>query len=416
MLHRRQNTSFRRDGSLVLSLNPSASSSTFNFQLPTSSLQLPSILSATSISWPVRLPSNLLIQPSIKVYPCVDALALGFRGIFQPPTSTVHPSNMEAVAAPPPPFDPTTFNPWYQNVTMYAPDGSIVTVNMEMVDYYRLYSSRLGISFGSQIGSSFMLLLVLVLLTRSDKRKSMVFILNALCLFINTIRVIFSACYLTGNLMHPYGLLTGLFRATTTDLAISITSNTLSFVVLALVMASLSLQVWVACVTTGTLQRVLIMGITTAMALVCIGFKFAFMVATHIATVQVVDRGVDRLSAYSWITQAVAILMYSFVFTWKLGYAMVQRRRLNMLQFGPMQIVFIMGCQTMIIPGMHPHSQITPSLTSSSRLLCSSVLSTYPGQGTRDWQHGAHRHMHIPSTISNLGRCRQRFCCRLPRP
>ncbi|KAH6625302.1 fungal pheromone mating factor STE2 GPCR-domain-containing protein [Boeremia exigua] len=258
----------------------------------------------------------------------------------------------EVAPAPPAPFDPTTFDPWLQNVTMYAPDGSILVVNMEMVNFYRLYTARRGISFGSQIGSSFMLLLVLVLLTRTEKRKSLIFILNALCLFTNTARTIFSACYLTGNIMHPYGLLSGAFRATTTDLAVSITTNTLSFIVLALVMGSLSLQVWVACVTTGPIQRVVIMGATTAMALISLGFKFAFMVATHIATVQLVDRGQDRLSAWSWITQAVAILLYSCVFTWKLGCAIVQRRRLNMLQFGPMQIVFIMGCQTMFIPAL----------------------------------------------------------------
>lgn len=259
------------------------------------------------------------------------------------------------VSPPPPPFDASTFDPWYQNVSMYAPDGSVLEVNMELVNHYRLYSSRLGISFGTQIGSSLVLLLVLILLTRSEKRISLIFILNALCLLMNTIRMIFSACYLTGNVMHPYGLLSGAFRASTADLAVSITTNTLSFVVLALVMASLSLQVWVACVTTGTLQRILIMGVTSAMALVCLGFKFAFMVATHIATLHVIDRGHDRLSAWSWITQAVAILLYSCVFTWKLGYAIVQRRRLNMLQFGPMQIVFIMGCQTMFVPGMLFH-------------------------------------------------------------
>lgn len=260
---------------------------------------------------------------------------------------------MVAVAqAPPVPLDPTTFDPWHQDLTMYAPDGSILTVNMDLVNEYRLYSSRLGISFGSQVGASFVLLLVLILLTRSEKRKSLIFILNALCLLVNTIRLIFSSCYVTGNLMHPYNLLSGVYRTTNTDLAVSITSNTLSFVVLALVMASLSLQVWVASVTTSKLQRAFIMGITTAMALVCLGFKFAFMVASHIATLQLVDRGVDKLSACSWITQAVAILLYSCVFTWKLGYAIVQRHRLNMLQFGPMQIVFIMGCQTMFIPGM----------------------------------------------------------------
>ena len=259
---------------------------------------------------------------------------------------------MTAVApAPPAPFDPATFDPWHQNVTMYNPDGTILPVNIEEVNQYRLYSARLGISFGSQIGASFVLLLVLLLLTRSEKRRSSIFILNALCLLVNSLRCIFSACYLTGNLMHPYNLLSGFYSFNTTDLAVSIISNTLSFVVTTLVMASLSLQVWVACVTTSNLQRIFIMGVTTAMALVCVGFKFAFMVATHIATLQLVDRGVDKLSAGSWITQAVAILLYSCVFTWKLGYAIVQRRRLNILQFGPMQIVFIMGCQTMIIPG-----------------------------------------------------------------
>lgn len=281
----------------------------------------------------------------------------------------------------PVPLDPAIFDPWHQNVTMYAPDGSILIVSMDQVNEYRLYSSRISISFGSQVGASFVLLLVLILLTRSEKRKSLIFILNALCLFVNTIRLIFASCYLTGNLMHPYNLLSGVYLTTATDLAVSITSNILTFVVLALVMASLSLQVWVACVTTSMVQRVFIMGVTTAMALISLGFKFAFLVASTVATLQLVDRGVDKLSACSWITQAVAILLYSCVFTWKLGYAIVQRRRLNMLQFGPMQIVFIMGCQTMFVPGMLFPSNMVSLLTIRSYLLGSPVLATCSARG-----------------------------------
>jgi pheromone alpha factor receptor len=286
--------------------------------------------------------------------PIYSKFSLNFRkNRLQDPVASPHTIifNMAEVAAPPPPFDPATFDPWHQDINMYMPDGSLLTVNMGLVDKYRLYTTRLSISFGSQVGGSLMLLLVLVLLTRSEKRKSLIFILNALCLFFNTIRLIFASCYLTGNLVHPYNLLSGVYFSTPTDIAVSVTSNTLSFVVLAFIMASLSLQVWVACVTASTLQRILIMGITTAMALVCLGFKFAFMVASHIALVESKVRDVDKLSAISWIAQGVAIMLYSCVFTWKLGFAIVQRRRLNMLQFGPMQIVFIMGCQTMIIPG-----------------------------------------------------------------
>ena len=325
-------------------------------------------------------------------------------------------ANMAEPAAPPPPFDPATFDPWHQDINMYRPDGALLTVNMGLVDEYRLYTTRLSISFGSQIGASLMLLLVLVLLTRSEKRKSLIFILNACCLFFNTIRLIFASCYLTGNLMHPYGLLSGNYFSTPTDIAVSVTSNTLSFIVLAFVMASLSLQVWVACVTTSTLQRILIMGTTTAMALVSLGFKFAFMVASHIALVESKVRDVDKLSAITWITQGVAIMLYSCVFTWKLGYAIVERRRLNMLQFGPMQIVFIMGCQTMIIPGKFLLWYCCTLLTFDSSLVGYPVCPGHSGQNSRDWQPGSHRGLHLPSHVSHLGRRRQRLYGRPQRP
>jgi pheromone alpha factor receptor len=261
-----------------------------------------------------------------------------------------------APAAPPAPFDPARFNPQHQIITMYGRDGSIIYNDMDFLNSTRLYTARFGISYGAQIGASFTLLIVLLLLTRPKKRKSAIFILNALCLFLNIWRCIFTACFLTGGFMHPYDLMSGFYSPSTKDVAFSVTSNVLSFLVTTLVMASLSLQVWVACVTTSNLQRHLIMGVTTATALVSVGIKLTFMILSNTATVQLVNRGVDKVSAYSWITQAVAVILYSCVFTWKLGYAIIQRRRLKMLQFGPMQIVFIMGCQTMTIPGKLTHS------------------------------------------------------------
>lgn len=224
---------------------------------------------------------------------------------------------------------------------------------MDAIDFYRLYSTRLAISYASQVGASVILLLVLLLLTRSEKRRSSIFILNSLCLVCNSLRCIFSCCFLTGNLLHPYTLLSGdTSRATKRDIAVSVTSNTFSLIVNMLVMASLSLQVWVVCVTASKLQRIIIMSITTTAALASVGYKLAFMIVSNRATVQLVPMTDEhRIGGGSYITQAAAILLYSCVFTWKLGYAIVQRRRLKMLQFGPMQIVFIMGCQTMIIPG-----------------------------------------------------------------
>lgn len=284
-----------------------------------------------------------------------------------------------APAAPLAPLDPSTFHPQHQNLSMYAPDGSIIYSDTDFLNSTRLYTARFGISYGAQIGASFTLLVVLLLLTRSKKRKSAIFILNALCLFLNIWRCVFTACFLTGGFMHPYDLMSGFYGASTKDVAFSVTSNILSFLVTTLVMASLGLQVWVACVTTSNLQRFAIMGITTAMALVSIGIKFAYVVVSNIAIVKLVDRGVDKISAYSWITQAVAVILYSCVFTWKLGCAIAQRRRLKMLQFGPMQVVFIMGCQTMTVPGKIFLDVMPISLTSISYPIGAPVLSAHSG-------------------------------------
>jgi pheromone alpha factor receptor len=255
---------------------------------------------------------------------------------------------MEAPALPP------DFDPWSQSVIVLAQDGTLLNISMDTFNVYRTYGIRVGINYGTQIGASILLLLVLLLLTRSEKRRSSLFIMNTLCLFCNAIRCILASCFLTGSMSNTYTQLVGDWsRVTTSDLATVIAGNTMHLVVSALVMVSLSLQVRVVCVTTKPSQRFMIMGVTSAMALISIGFKFSAVVISNTATLKF--EGVDEqhvLVTGSYATQAAAILLYSCVFTWKLGHAIVQRRRLNMPQFGPLQIIFIMGCQTMVVPGM----------------------------------------------------------------
>ena len=257
---------------------------------------------------------------------------------------------MESNTALPPDFDA-----WSQPIQLFQQDGSEFVVSMEDFNFYRLYGVRVGINYGTQIGASMLLLLVLLLLTKSSKRRSSLFIMNALCLVSNIIYRILTSCFLTSTLWNPYTQLSqDQSRVATSDLATVVASNTMHLVVSMLVMISLSLQVWVVCVTTKPSQRFVIMGVTSAMALVSVGFKFAVVVISNKAALNFV--GVDEqhgIVTGSYVTQAIAIWLYSCVFTWKLGYAIVQRRRLNMPQFGPLQIIFIMGCQTMFIPGIY---------------------------------------------------------------
>lgn len=256
------------------------------------------------------------------------------------------------------------FDPWAQPVTLYRQDGTNFTIGMDLFDAYRLHGARLAINYGTQIGASFMLLLVLLVISSAEKRKSFIFLINALCLTANTIRCTVFCTFVTGSLWNPYSQFSGDYsRVTKSDLATRVTADVLTLLVATLVMISLCLQVWVVCVTTMPLQRYAIMVVTSSMACIALGYKAAAVIydIKQLLVFQTMDPYNDLLSV-SYIVQAISIWLFSCVFTYKLGYAINQRRRLKMPGFGPMQIVFIMGCQTMLIPGELLHLPIFETL------------------------------------------------------
>jgi pheromone alpha factor receptor len=251
-----------------------------------------------------------------------------------------------------PNFDPS--RQWF-NLTVPDLEGGwgIMSFNMKVLDENRLINARAAISNGAGLGASIMFLVVLLLLTKSEKRKSFVFFLNAACLFTNTIRCLMACSRATGNFVEPYtALVMDPGRVTRADYAVLITGNVFGLIVAAFVYVSLSLQVWIVCITTPPLRRSILMGATITVACVAFALKLAIIYwnIKLLLTYESAD-DIATLNTVGLVMQTISIWFFSCVFTYKLAYAIIQRRRLNMPQFGPMQIVFIMGCQTMFIPG-----------------------------------------------------------------
>ncbi|KAF2278836.1 uncharacterized protein EI97DRAFT_220944 [Westerdykella ornata] len=251
---------------------------------------------------------------------------------------------------------PPDFNPFEQPFTLIGGDGVPFNVTMKDVDHLREFGVRLAINYGTQIGASIVLLVMLLLLTRREKRRSAIFVLNALCLAVNIVRSVLQSRYLTGHYFNVYSILAAdTSHDTDADLANTVASNTMTLLLVICIMASLSMQVWVVCKTAPTWQRIVIMCVTTAIALVAVGYRFAVTVISNDLALKETPYGMVE---YQWlldqmnIMQAVAIWVYCAVFTAKLGHALISRRRMGMTQFGPMQIVFIMGAQTMVIPAI----------------------------------------------------------------
>src|SRR3954468_3343787 len=86
-------------------------------------------------------------------------------------------------------------DPYQQNVIMHYANGTEFEVPMKALDVFVMYNVRVCINYGCQLGASIVLLIILLLLTHSDKRKSSVFIVNGMALFFNCLRLLFQVIH-----------------------------------------------------------------------------------------------------------------------------------------------------------------------------------------------------------------------------
>lgn len=247
---------------------------------------------------------------------------------------------------------PPGFDPFHQNVTFHYEDNTPFNVSINSLNYFVQYSTTVSINYGSQIGASLLLLIILALMTRPDRRKSPVYLLNLGALLCNSARMICKCIYFTSPFSDVYAYFSGDYsRVPTSAYVNSILGLVLTLFTLICLEASLVLQVQVICSTTRPLYRHLVLAASLVFAFVAIGFRIAFVVVDA----KYILAALDSYPTY-WLQSATniavtaSICFFSAVFILKLGFAIRQRRQLGFRKFGPMQVIFIMGCQTMFVP------------------------------------------------------------------
>lgn len=228
------------------------------------------------------------------------------------------------------------------------------TASLTELNYYRNYGITSGIIYASQIGACVAVLIILMMLTRAEKRKSPVFLLNAAALLFNSIGALMQCLYYTGPWFSPYVWLSGdYFAVPPYAKRISIAPGAFIILVTVAVEASLILQLHVVCVTFTPIQRLAVVVTSLVIALITISFRIAQVALNTECNIL----GVHRCDQYVWVAEAMAITttisicFFSFAFCAKLGWSLLQRRRMGLSQFGPMQVIFIGGFQTLLVPG-----------------------------------------------------------------
>ncbi|KAJ5793434.1 Pheromone receptor 2 [Penicillium paradoxum] len=263
-----------------------------------------------------------------------------------------------------------SFDPFQQNVTFRHRDGFELEVSVAALDAFVMYNVRACINYGCQFGASLTLLVILLLLTHSDKRRSSVFILNGMALFLNSIRLLFQVIHFSTRFEQVYPYVSGDYSSVPTSAyAISIVAVIFTTLVIVCIEVSLVIQVHVVCSTIPRRYRHIILVLSILIALVPIGFRFAWMVENCSAIMSL-----SHVSHAWWIESAtnicltISICFFCVTFVTKLGFAIKQRHRLGVREFGPMKVIFVMGCQTMVIPAIFSIMQyyvVVPELPSN---------------------------------------------------
>ena len=247
----------------------------------------------------------------------------------------------------------SSFDPFAQSFTLRMADGTPFNVSVPDLDDFILYEVRCCINYGAQLGASLLLFVVLLLLTKPDKRASAIFLLNCASLSLSFVRSLLQSLYFVSGFAKTYAYFGNDFsRVPRGDYAQSIASDVLTMLLLVCVEVSLLLQTRVVCKTLARTLRYAITTVSCVAALLAVGFRLGLVVENSKSIM-----AAGSFASFAWlasatnITATISICLFCAVFATKLGFALRERTKMGMKQFAPMRIIFIMGCQTMVIPG-----------------------------------------------------------------
>ncbi|KAK2786719.1 hypothetical protein FQN52_007727 [Onygenales sp. PD_12] len=249
---------------------------------------------------------------------------------------------------------PPSADPYQGTVTFHYANGTGFNVPLRDLDSFILYSTRVSINYSAQLGASLILVILLALLTSPEKRRSLIFALNASALVFNFARLLCMSIYFTTAFSMPYIYFSGeYFRVPMSAYACSILGVVFSFLLVVAVEFSLVLQTQVICATLPEVRKYLLLGVSLVIALVAVTFRLVLTVQNTKFILNALD-----FSSYIWLQEATAITItisicfFSLIFITKLGIAINSRRHLGITRFGAMQVIFVMSCQTMVIPAI----------------------------------------------------------------
>jgi hypothetical protein len=249
------------------------------------------------------------------------------------------------------------FNPSKQCITLFYPDATNITVPLLAMNEIRIDSIQWTIMFSTQIGACGILLIIFGLLTNPKKRKTALFICNMLALAFAISRAVLAVQWYLGPIHDIYTYMAADFTEVPMGARWASVASTTSGLALQIVIhIALILQLRVVYAPSPKLNMAVTF-VACALALTSTGLFFSVTIDNNRANLSLSWYYGGWIYPASKIFFACCICFYCLIFLLKLGHAIYQRHILGLRSFGALQIIFTVGCQTMIIPGMYFHAR-----------------------------------------------------------
>lgn len=281
-------------------------------------------------------------------------------------------------------------DPRFQFFNITAGDGTVMPVSMAAVDDNTRGDTMVSISYGTQIGVSLMMLLVVLVMNPTVKLLRVYTAAQIAALVTNTIRMIVLSLFFSSQWNTFYALNTGDFTfVLQRDYNISIFGNILSLIVVVLVELCLIMQAWTMVTMWPTVWKWISASFSAALSLAAIGFRFAFCILQSQSITDTESaRSIRWVASTTIIIGAGSIFWYCALFNVQLVAHLVKNRSFlpDTSGFTPMEALVFSNGILMIVPGKrhkshHPffslhNSQVDPvanTLCVLSRLRKSAV-------------------------------------------
>lgn len=248
------------------------------------------------------------------------------------------------------------FDPHQQTVRFLTGGGKTpIEVPIPLIDAFNQESVSISINYGTQLGACVVMLLVLLIMTPSNKFRRPSTILHIIALVLCSIRMVLLASFFPSPFNEFYNYWAGDYSSVEDyHYHVSVAGNTFSLLLVVAVELALMNQAWTMVNLWPSVAKYCLVIASAGITLLTISWRLAYTVVLSKAVYAAESaRPIRWIVQWAIVTNAVSICWFCALFNVKLLLHLVSNRRIlpSCQSLTPMDVLVMTNGLLMIVPG-----------------------------------------------------------------